>query len=148
MADRADQTQADTGDAPSATDGGFTFTTEQARKWLLAEKARIENGIYERTEGDEAVTTNDPLLDTSGAAGTEADNADGMMEVDRTAASVAIERDTLDLINAALQRIEDGAYGVCVRDGAQIEPRRLAAIPYTPYCAKDAAIVEREASGQ
>ena len=141
----AEQTPADTNDAAHA---GFTFTADDGRKWLLAEKARIENGIYERTQGDEAVTTNDPLLDTSGASGSEADDADGLSEVDRTAASVAIESDTLGLINAALQRIEDGTYGVCVRDGAQIEVRRLAAIPYTPYCAKDAAIVEREASGQ
>jgi len=130
------------------TNAAFTFTVEDGRKWLLAEKARVENGIYERTQGDEAVTTGDPLLDTSGASGSDADNADSLSEVDRTAAAVGSEQEVLQLINAALQRIEDGTYGVCVRDGAQIEARRLAAIPYTPYCAKDAAIVEREAGAQ
>ncbi len=148
MADTADQTQADTGDTTNTSNTGFTFTTEQAQAWLLAEKARIENGVYQRTQGDEEVTTNDPLLDTSGASGSEADDADGLSEVDRTAAAVSIESDTLDLINAALKRVEDGTYGICVRGGERIEPRRLAAIPYTPYCAKDAAIVEQEAAGQ
>ncbi len=119
---------------------------EDARAWLLAERARLESGIYERTEGDEEVTTNDPLLDVSGEAGREADNADRLMEVDRTAIAVTSEREMLELVNAALKRIEDGVYGICVRDGATIEPRRLAAIPYTPYCAKDAAIVEQEAA--
>lgn len=124
------------------------FTVEDARAWLLAERARLEHGIYERTEGDEAVTTNDPLLDVSGEAGSEADNADSLMEVDRTAVAVTSEREMLELVTAALKRIEDGVYGICVRDGAAIEPRRLAAIPYTPYCAKDAAIVEQEAARQ
>jgi len=124
------------------------FTVEDARAWLLAERARLEHGIYERTAGDEEVTTNDPLLDVSGEAGSEADNADGLMEVDRTALAVTSEREVLELVNAALKRIDDGTYGVCVRDGATIEPRRLAAIPYTPYCAKDAALAEQEAARQ
>ncbi len=42
-------------------------------------------------------------------------------------------------INAALQRIADGTYGVCVRCGAQIEPARLDVLPFTPFC-KDHAI--------
>ena len=37
-------------------------------------------------------------------------------------------------INAALQRIKDGSYGVCVRCGAQIEAARLDLLPFTPFC--------------
>ncbi|MBC7738291.1 MAG: TraR/DksA family transcriptional regulator [Candidatus Saccharibacteria bacterium] len=36
--------------------------------------------------------------------------------------------------NAALQRIKDGSYGVCVRCGAQIEAARLDLLPFTPFC--------------
>src|SRR5262245_6191132 len=36
----------------------------------------------------------------------------------------------------ALQRIEDGTYGRCIVDGQPIEPKRLQAVPWTPYCAK------------
>ena len=43
---------------------------------------------------------------------------------------------TLQQIREALQRIEDGTFGRCVVDGAPIEPKRLEAVPWTPYCVK------------
>ncbi|HEY7666573.1 MAG TPA: TraR/DksA C4-type zinc finger protein [Actinomycetota bacterium] len=41
---------------------------------------------------------------------------------------------TLQAVEAALRRIDDGTYGVCVRCGAQIPAERLEAVPWTPYC--------------
>lgn len=41
---------------------------------------------------------------------------------------------TLDAVEAALARLVDGTYGVCVRCGAQIPAERLDAIPWTPHC--------------
>ena len=37
-------------------------------------------------------------------------------------------------IDAALQRIEDGKYDECSTCGANINQKRLEAIPYTTYC--------------
>ncbi|MES2145961.1 MAG: TraR/DksA C4-type zinc finger protein [Pseudomonadota bacterium] len=37
-------------------------------------------------------------------------------------------------IEAALNRIDRGEYGVCVRCGAKIEEARLDALPETPFC--------------
>jgi RNA polymerase-binding protein DksA len=37
-------------------------------------------------------------------------------------------------VEAALGRIENGTYGACCRCSASIDPARLKAIPYTPYC--------------
>ena len=37
-------------------------------------------------------------------------------------------------IGAALQRIENGDYGYCVKCGAEIGETRLDALPYTPFC--------------
>lgn len=37
-------------------------------------------------------------------------------------------------IRAALARIEDGSYGVCVACGADIAPKRLEVLPATPFC--------------
>lgn len=39
-------------------------------------------------------------------------------------------------IEAALERIEQGEYGICVKCGAEIEERRLDLLPDTPFCAK------------
>jgi len=47
-----------------------------------------------------------------------------------------LDASTLQQVRDALRRIEDGTYGRCVVDGQPIEPQRLQAVPWTPYCAK------------
>jgi RNA polymerase-binding transcription factor DksA len=37
-------------------------------------------------------------------------------------------------LDAALQRLRSGEYGVCAQCGYPIEPRRLEAVPYTDCC--------------
>ena len=44
---------------------------------------------------------------------------------------------TLEQVRDALRRIQDGAYGTCTVCGRQIEPARLEAVPWTPYCLED-----------
>ncbi len=44
---------------------------------------------------------------------------------------------TLRQVQDALKRIEDGSYGRCIDCGREIEPARLSAIPWTPYCLSD-----------
>jgi DnaK suppressor protein len=53
------------------------------------------------------------------------------------------EEETLDLIELALERIEDGSYGVCDECGARIPKARLNALPYAPLCVKCAGQMER-----
>jgi RNA polymerase-binding transcription factor DksA len=40
----------------------------------------------------------------------------------------------MDLIRAALGRMEDGSYGTCARCGDDISIERLRAVPHTPLC--------------
>ena len=51
---------------------------------------------------------------------------------------------TLRQVRAALQRINDGTYGSCMDCGRQIEPARLDAVPWTPYCRDDQEKHDRE----
>jgi RNA polymerase-binding transcription factor DksA len=37
-------------------------------------------------------------------------------------------------VSEALERIDDGSYGLCVQCGQTIEARRLAALPWVAYC--------------
>jgi RNA polymerase-binding transcription factor DksA len=37
-------------------------------------------------------------------------------------------------IDAALERIARGDYGICVKCGAEIAEERLALVPFTPFC--------------
>ena len=46
----------------------------------------------------------------------------------------AVELAELKQINAALKRVEDGTYGVCVTCGEDIAPERLEIVPQTPKC--------------
>ena len=53
------------------------------------------------------------------------------------------EEGTLDLIELALERIEDSTYGLCEECGAKIPKLRLNALPYAPLCVKCAGQTER-----
>jgi RNA polymerase-binding transcription factor DksA len=37
-------------------------------------------------------------------------------------------------IEAALERIAGGTYGICAKCGAEVEPKRLDAVPEAPLC--------------
>lgn len=37
-------------------------------------------------------------------------------------------------VRAALQRMEDGTFGICLHCEEEISPKRLAAVPWTAYC--------------
>ncbi len=47
-----------------------------------------------------------------------------------------LDRDSnlLRNVRAALRRIDEGAFGVCLHCEEDISPKRLAAVPWTPYC--------------
>ncbi len=49
---------------------------------------------------------------------------------------------TLEQIELALERIEDGTYGQCVECDRVIPKTRLNAIPHTPFCVKCASKLE------
>ena len=44
------------------------------------------------------------------------------------------ETQLLQMVNAALQRIEDGTYGECLNCGKEIGLKRLEAVPWTHLC--------------
>jgi RNA polymerase-binding protein DksA len=51
-------------------------------------------------------------------------------------------RKLVRLIDSALQRIKDGAFGACVSCGDEISFRRLEAVPWTEYCLRCQEILE------
>ena len=50
----------------------------------------------------------------------------------------------LELVEAALTRLEGGAFGTCLRCGKAIAPARLEALPWAAHCIECQAIVDRE----
>jgi len=45
-----------------------------------------------------------------------------------------IEHEKLKQLNAALERLEDGDFGICQECGEEIAAKRLKAIPWARYC--------------
>jgi DnaK suppressor protein len=44
------------------------------------------------------------------------------------------DRQLLNMVETALQRIREGTFGECVSCGNEINPKRLEAVPWTRYC--------------
>ena len=44
------------------------------------------------------------------------------------------ESNLLRNVRAALRRIDEGEFGTCVHCEEEISPKRVAAVPWTPYC--------------
>ena len=96
-----------------------------------------------RLRGDVSALAESALRDNNAEHSTMplhmADIGSDNFEQEFTLSLMANEEDTLVMIEGALERIEDGSYGVCEECEIAIPKMRLNAIPYTPYCVKCAA---------
>lgn len=69
--------------------------------------------------------------------GTEADFEERATEIagDEVLEGLGIQsQKEAQQIKAALKRIEDGSYGICVQCGEDIPEKRLELLPHTPLC--------------
>ena len=64
-------------------------------------------------------------------------------EIDNIIGLVDSERKILVEVNDALNRIEDGTYGICEGRGEPIGKQRLKAIPWARYCVACATLLEK-----
>ncbi|MCS6884494.1 MAG: TraR/DksA family transcriptional regulator [Acidobacteriota bacterium] len=96
-------------------------------KAKLLERRTVLTGMVERTEnyGREADTelTQDP-----------ADKASNAYTKELLFSQSTNDRFILNLIAEALERIEDGTYGLCVYCNREIQPKRLEAVPWARHC--------------
>jgi DnaK suppressor protein len=114
------------------------MNTAKFKQRLLAKQQELLERIATATsEGREA---------RSGEVEDPADEATSS-ELTSTAFAVGtLETKTLEQVRAALRRIDDGTYGKCIDCGRPIEPARLEAVPWTPYCRADQEKHDSEAA--
>ena len=64
---------------------------------------------------------------------------------ERELAIRSLDRDSnlLRNVRAALDRIEEGSFGVCLHCDEDISPKRLAAVPFTAFCIMCQEIADR-----
>lgn len=110
------------------------FDAAAVRERLTTERERLRYDIFELTQGDRAVSPVDALDSAAGLKSEQADDADLMFEAERTQAVASNAQRLLAQVEAALQRLDAGTYGMCVQCGKDINPRRLEALPYATLC--------------
>jgi len=98
------------------------------RTRLLGDMTQMEDNALNK---DHSRTTSMP----TNMAELGSDNADQEL----TLSLLGSEKDALDQIEVAIQRIEDGNYGRCEECGGKIPESRLAAIPYAAQCVRCAS---------
>ncbi len=77
-----------------------------------------------------SVTSEDPLVYDDNFA----DSAQVAAELGENQVALAATREQLDEIDAALQRLDEGTFGVCETCGRPIAAARLEALPATRFC--------------
>lgn len=95
---------------------------EKYKAMLLAKQAELSKGLANRE--DIAIQKTPDALDEVQLAG---ERELAIRNLDR-------ESSLLRNVKAALMRIHDGSYGICMHCEEEIKPKRLEAVPWTPYC--------------
>ncbi len=105
------------------------------RERLLALRARLLGDMTQMEDNalnkDHSRTTSMPM----NMAELGSDNSDQELTLDL----LGSDKNALDQIEAAIQRIEDGSFGRCEECGGKIPKSRLDAIPYAAQCVQCAS---------
>ena len=105
------------------------MNTEPFQRRLRDKERELQSNIA-RLEGEARVSGKTAVRDSTDAATSSQGTSESLQEA--TLASQTLER-----VQDALQRIEDGAYGRCIVCGRQIEAARLEASPWASTCLED-----------
>jgi DnaK suppressor protein len=110
--------------------------TEHYRKRLLEERQRVQEAIdYLHEENPGSLEDETQEIQSDNHPGDMA-TATLDREIDYTLEENS--GNVLREIEAALERIDEGSFGICAACGKPIEPERLEHLPWATLCAGDA----------
>ena len=110
------------------------MNVQEYKQRLVELEARLSTRI-----GRERDQAREQVVDSPRDSGDDSVADEGESE-DFTEAE--LDATVLQQVRDALQRIEEGSFGRCVVDGEPIDPKRLDAVPWTPYCVKHQTLRE------
>ncbi len=113
------------------------------RKLLLEFRDRIVGDISFLTDDSLHRPGRDTGADLSGASQHSADHGTDNFDREFALSLASTEQDVLYEVDEALQRIEEGTYGICEMTGVCIEKARLEVIPYTRFSVQAQAKMEQ-----
>ena len=97
-------------------------------KKRLEERQQALRKMVSRTEEDGRIA------DQDAAAADIADRAASSYTKEFLFSQSNNDRQLLQMVESALQRLREGSFGECVNCGNEINPKRLEAVPWTRYC--------------
>jgi DnaK suppressor protein len=113
------------------------------KEQLLALRARLRGDVNAMADAALKKTRSEANGDLSSMPIHMADIGSDNYEQEFTLSLMQTEEDTLDTIESALERIEDGVFGQCDECTGVISKARLNAIPYAALCIKCAQKMEQ-----
>ncbi len=137
-----------TGPLPAPVDGTAVRAgpESESNPLRLADQRRALLALRTRLQGDLIETAQLTLgngIETTVDSPDTVDCASGVVEQDLAVSLLGSATVTLDQIETALQRIEDGKYDRCLECGTRIPAARLEAVPYATRCVDCAARQEQ-----
>lgn len=101
-------------------------TARQFEEKLLRQQAELQRAMLSAVEQGRATNTDDTQ--------DVADQAVASYQKELLFHQGTNGHAQLTLVRAALDRLADGSFGECLQCGKTIGPKRLEALPWTPYC--------------
>lgn len=109
-------------------------TKKELKRRLEAERDRLRMLLGETMEQALAGSRDDAMEQHSGYSTEEADAGTQTFEQELAVGLENHRRGLLREIEDALERFEDGTYGICDNCNEEIEPARLEALPWAKTC--------------
>lgn len=103
---------------------------------LVALRSRLVGDVSAMADSALKKTRTESNGDLSSMPIHMADIGSDNFEQEFTLSLMQNDEDALAMIDSALERIDEGVYGLCTECETRIPKARLNAIPYTPVCVK------------
>src|ERR1700693_3037997 len=113
---------------------------QKQKSRLQEKKAELEQNMSDLTEAHPTPVSS---IEAIGGQHDTGDIATDSVEMEDEKLIYINEQTLLTQVNNALQRMEDGTYGLCQECGQPIEPKRLEALPWAERCMRCEARLEQ-----
>jgi len=104
------------------------------KKRLLVERERLENELHEIVERTSHSSDLEQVTEISTYDDHPADLASETFEREKDLALESNIQALLEKVNTALEKLDEGTYGICDACAVEINPNRLEALPWASLC--------------
>ncbi len=120
--------------APAKKDDEIVDPLEAVKKRIMDEKIRLEAELHEIIERTALAADVEKAAEISSYDDHPADMASETFEREKDLALESNIQSLLTKVNTALEKIDEGTYGICDVCSVEINAKRLEALPWASLC--------------